>query len=72
MSKTFGRIARNISALVRASVESDTMDLTKEPKIKPESVSNPLSIQEALDHIIKDRQSPMQPVRFETWLSKIQ
>ena len=34
-------------ALVRASVESDTLDLTKEPEMVPESVS----IEEELDRV---------------------
>ena len=65
------RLNASNPALVRASVESDTLDLTKEPEMVPEFVSNPLSIEEELDCVIKEGQSPMQPVRYETLLSKI-
>ena len=69
MSKTFGRLLERSNAsnpaqlMLRASVESDTLDLTKEPEMVPESVSNPLRIEEELDCVIKEGQSPMQPVR---------
>ena len=55
-------------ALVRASVESDTLDLNNKPEMVPESVSNPLSIEEELNRVIKEGKSPMQPVRYETLL----
>ena len=66
------RLNASNPALTRTSVESDTLDLTKEPEMVPESVSNPVSITEELDHVVKEGQSLMQPVRYETLLSKIQ
>ena len=55
------RLTASNPALVRASVESDTLDLIKEPEMIPESVSNPF--EEELDRVIKQGQSPIQPVR---------
>ena len=55
------RLNASNPALVRASVESDTLDLIKEPEMIPESVSNPF--EEELDRVIKQGQSPIQPVR---------
>ena len=55
-------------ALVRASVESDTLDLNNKPEMVPESVSNPLSIEEELNRVIKEGESPIRPVRYETLL----
>ena len=65
MVELFKRLNASNPALVRASVESDTLDLTKEPEMVPEFVSNPFSIEEELDHVIKEGQSPMQSVRNE-------
>ena len=51
---------------------SDMQDLTKAPEMVSESVSNPLSIEDELNSVIKEEQSLMQPVRYETFLSKVQ
>ena len=66
------RLNASNPALIRVSVESDTLDLTQEPEMVPKSVSNPLNIDEELDRAIKEGQSPMQPVRNEMFLSKKQ
>ena len=50
------RLNTSNPTLVRASVESDTLDLTKEPEMVPEV---------ELDRVNKEGQSPMQPVRNE-------
>ena len=63
------RLIASNPALVQASVESNILDLTKEPEMVPESISNPLSIEDELDHVIKEGQSLMQPVRYEMLLS---
>ena len=51
---------------------SDIQDLTKAPEMVSESVSNPLSIEDEFNSVIKEEQSLMQPVRYETFLSKVQ
>ena len=72
MVELLERLNTSNPALVRVSVESDTSDLTKELEMVPESVSNPLSIEEELDRVVKEGQPPKQPVRYETLLPKLQ
>ena len=72
MVELLKRLNASNPALVKALDESDTLDLTKEPEMVPEFVGNPVSIEEELDRVIKEGQSLMQPVRYETLLSKIQ
>jgi len=45
---------------IRASLACDKLDLIEEHEIVPESVSNPLSIEDELNRVINERQSPMQ------------
>ena len=45
------------SVLVGAYVEYDTLYLNKESEMVPESVSNPLSIEEEFDCVAKEGQS---------------
>ena len=76
MSKTVVELLERLNAsnpaLVRVSVESYTLDLNNKPEMVPESGSNPLSIEEELDRVIKEGQSPMVPVGNVTLLPKIQ